>query len=182
MKITLAFLITGLFFSSACSAEEIAPKVDEELGKKLVRSIFTHMPKPGVEEVKEFQKNFIDYIAIGIHQGEQNDYAVNPWTGDVWDLWSCERVSNASLRKMQTEIKQKFNSDEIKEYKRLHNLRPLNVGLRSLLNALCVDGQKWDTTPQTIRRDCRKLRKMISCKGLISLLLFLVEYRYLSIA
>lgn len=51
-------------------------------------------------------------------------FAVNAWTGDVWNLGgsNCEQLSNTVLREEQKKIKKQFIDKE--EYKRLHNLKP----------------------------------------------------------
>ena len=50
-------------------------------------------------------------------------FAVNPWTGDVWNLWGCHRLSTPALRKSQAAIRQRFARGEIKEYARLRLLK-----------------------------------------------------------
>ncbi len=36
------------------------------------------------------------------------NFAVNPWTGDVWDSDSCERITSTNLKKQQDIIRQRF--------------------------------------------------------------------------
>lgn len=36
-------------------------------------------------------------------------YAVNPWTGDVWDVTGCRRISSAALQKEQEQIWKRSN-------------------------------------------------------------------------
>jgi hypothetical protein len=50
--------------------------------------------------------------------------AVNPWTGDVWNIWRCKRLSTALLRQSQAAIRRRFRTDELRQYARLHALRP----------------------------------------------------------
>jgi hypothetical protein len=54
--------------------------------------------------------------------------AVNPWTGDVWDVWRCEKLSTARLRKSQAAIRWRFRLDELKDYGRLRALKPVCYG------------------------------------------------------
>ncbi len=51
-------------------------------------------------------------------------FAVNAWTGDVWNLGGskCEHLTNPVLRKEQEKIKVKFRDQ--KEYERLSRLKP----------------------------------------------------------
>lgn len=50
--------------------------------------------------------------------------AVNPWTGDVWDLWSCKRLSTPLLRRSQARIHALFTGAERKRYPALRRLKP----------------------------------------------------------
>jgi hypothetical protein len=62
-------------------------------------------------------------------QGVNAYDAVNPWTGDVWDFITCERMkSTPALRKLQREIRRRFTPAEMKQYQRLHRLKPQCIG------------------------------------------------------
>lgn len=126
---TPTLLVLVFLFVSPCHAEDIDKKVDAHMGEKLIELLFDHSYEPGIDEVKGLQKNFLVYAVIGERQGMRGDYAVNPWTGDVWNLWGCKRESNSALRKAQAEIKKRFTLEEMKQYHRFHLLRPVNVGL-----------------------------------------------------
>ena len=41
-------------------------------------------------------------------EGSFGYFAVNPWTGDVWALWGCHRMSTPALRKSQAAIRRHF--------------------------------------------------------------------------
>jgi Transposase DDE domain group 1 len=67
----------------------------------------------------------------GVNQsgnGSFGFFAVNPWTGDVWALWGCRKLSTAALRKSQAEIRRHFRTWGLKRYDRLSALRPDCVG------------------------------------------------------
>jgi len=51
-------------------------------------------------------------------------FAVNEWTGDVWALWGCHRLSTPALRKSQAAIRREFTREELKQYARLRRLKP----------------------------------------------------------
>ncbi len=57
-------------------------------------------------------------------EGSFGVFAVNPWTGDVWNLWGCHRLSTPALRKSQAAIRQRFTREELKQYARLSRLKP----------------------------------------------------------
>jgi len=68
------------------------------------------------------------FVFYGINEapaeGSFGYYAVNPWTGDVWALWGCRRLSTPLLRKSQAEIRRRFTREELKQYAKLRRLRP----------------------------------------------------------
>lgn len=55
------------------------------------------------------------------------NFAVNPFTGDVWNTGGCERVSSPSLRKDQQGIRKRFRLAG-RQYARLHAMRPICGG------------------------------------------------------
>ncbi|MGH7032930.1 MAG: hypothetical protein ACREFL_04285 [Stellaceae bacterium] len=57
-------------------------------------------------------------------EGSFGYFAVNRWTGDVWALWGCHKLSTPALRKSQAEIRRRFTRDELKHYARLSRLKP----------------------------------------------------------
>ena len=57
-------------------------------------------------------------------EGSFGYFAVNPWTGDVWNLWGCHRLSTPALRRSQAEIRQRFSPAELQQYVRLRRLKP----------------------------------------------------------
>jgi len=75
------------------------------------------------------ENGFFIVDRYGNHDGVEARYAVNAWTGDVWDLFSCSHLSNSALRKAQAAIKQGFNADEINQYPHVHALHALGVDL-----------------------------------------------------
>lgn len=57
-------------------------------------------------------------------EGSFGVFAVNPWTGDVWNMWGCHRLSTPALRKSQAVIRRRFTRDELQQYARLRQLKP----------------------------------------------------------
>lgn len=51
-------------------------------------------------------------------------FAVNRWTGDVWALWGCHRLTFPALRRSQTAIRRRFTRTETRQYARLRRLKP----------------------------------------------------------
>ena len=57
-------------------------------------------------------------------EGSFRFFAVNPWTGDVWNMWGCHRLSTPASRKSQAEIRGRFTAAEMKQYAKLRQLKP----------------------------------------------------------
>jgi len=60
-------------------------------------------------------------------EGSFGYFAVNPWTGDVWALWGCHKLSTPALRKSQAEIRRRFTHEQLKQYTRLRRLKPDSI-------------------------------------------------------
>ena len=58
-------------------------------------------------------------------EGHFGDFAVNVWTGDVWDLWACELMSPPESEKSKAAILDRYLARELKFYHQLHKLHPL---------------------------------------------------------
>jgi hypothetical protein len=54
-------------------------------------------------------------------------FAVNPWTGDVWALWGCHKMTTHRLRAAQAEIRHHFTAVEMKQYRKLRNIKPFCI-------------------------------------------------------
>ena len=61
--------------------------------------------------IKNAVNPFWGYQGIGKIGGSFGFFAVNPWTGDVWDLWSCKQLQSAALDASKAKIRQSFTSD-----------------------------------------------------------------------
>ena len=51
-------------------------------------------------------------------------YAVNPWTGDIWQLVVCKQITSAQLRRIQRSIRSRFHL-QASEYVALHKKTPV---------------------------------------------------------
>lgn len=68
-----------------------------------------------------------DFLAADKSVHVLHRYAVNTWTGDVWDVWNCKTatwLTSPRLRMRQAEIKKRFAKQELKQYERLRGLNP----------------------------------------------------------
>lgn len=110
----------------------ISRKIDESTAQRLTAETFF-----GADKDLEFldydgsiSRNFtppfivFDGLAKAPAEGSFGVFAVNPWTGDVWNLWGCRRLATPALRKSQAAIRRRFTREELKQYNRLRRLKP----------------------------------------------------------
>jgi hypothetical protein len=104
---------------------DIKKKISEKMAYYILSSNFGFGPGGGPYNYSEgVDKPFYDYECLNLDAHSCGYFAVNPWTGEVWDLWSCHKVSSAVSRRAQRKIKRRFTSEEMKQYRRLSRLKP----------------------------------------------------------
>jgi len=115
---------------SEAFGHEIDKKIDVEMAQKFALAAV----KPAFEDV-EMSKMPDDYAPPFImFEGADfqlpgsfmvGHFAVNPWTGDVWDTGGfCRRLTTPALKEMQAKIRRSFSRKEKEAYDRLHKLKP----------------------------------------------------------
>jgi hypothetical protein len=123
----IALMMIVGFLSRDGAASDLPPKLDEATAQTFAALAAGHEKSP----------NDLDYQGpIGapffVFYGENPPpmiggfgyFAVNPWTGDVWALWGCHKLSTPALRKSQAEIRRRFTRQELKQYAHLSRLKP----------------------------------------------------------
>jgi len=129
MKKISALIILGCVFCiHQANAAEMSKKIDAHLAHELAKLSLDYHNKGGALEFapKASDNDFFVFQGIGT-QSTFGWYAVNSWTGDVWNTMSCQRLSNPELRVEQEKIKKQFNENQMKEYDQLHALGPHRV-------------------------------------------------------
>ena len=112
----------------ATQATEIPWKIDEPTAQRLAAE--GHYGADKYLDVFDYDSNlgppFFVYYGLTKPpvEGSFGYFAVNPWTGDVWALWGCHKLSTPALRKSQAEICRRFTREELKQYGRLRRLKP----------------------------------------------------------
>ena len=110
----------------AASETRIPWKIDESTAKRLAAEVVYGADK--YLNAYDFDSNNDLFIVFNTNsapaEGGFGYFAVNPWTGDVWALWGCHRLSTPALRKSQAAIRRRFNGAELKQYARLRRLKP----------------------------------------------------------
>jgi hypothetical protein len=133
MKYVRLVMLFALVSPQALIAGEIAQKLDISSGRRLLSIVLAPASEGKdyrvVDQDSNLDKPFIIYQLFSHHHYGSEFYAVNSFTGDIWDTVSCKQLSGPDLLREQAKIKQQFRDDEVKEYGRLHRLRPVNPGL-----------------------------------------------------
>ncbi len=121
---------TILSLGAFADTKEIPFKIDEPTANRLAAEGADHRARPKdlwYEGEGRMSPPFFVYNGVRPPPAESGSFgffAVNPWTGDVWALWGCKRLSTPALRKSQAEIRQRFTADELKQYPKLRRLQP----------------------------------------------------------
>jgi hypothetical protein len=107
------------------SCAEINKKIVEKEAYSILSKNFGFGSDQGPYDYGEGEdKPFYEYECINKYAHSCGYFAVNPWTGEVWDLWSCHKISSAAARRAQRKIRRRFTSEEMKQYRRLSLLKP----------------------------------------------------------
>jgi len=110
--------------TESASSEQFA-KISEKTAQRLVRQALAATEKAGepfhIESWRhEWAPEFMTYSAYrpgslqsnGVSVLESHYFAVNPWTGDVWEAMGCYRITSPAIDKEQKAIlaRSKFSS------------------------------------------------------------------------
>ena len=106
-------------------------KVGEQEARMLAyEAVRGHDPRHEVNISRvdnRYDRDFIYFEATWPNPaGSQHlgNFAVNPWTGTVYDADSCEVVTSASLKKLQDSIRKRLNLRQ-GEYAKLQAKKPI---------------------------------------------------------
>jgi hypothetical protein len=133
----LLFLLTAavsvaiiLSDGALADAKKMPLKIDEPTANRLAAEGADHgaTTEDLLYEDAGSEKRAPFFVYYGLsrppREGTFGYFAVNPWTGDVWALWGCQRLSTPALRKSQAEIRKQFTREELTQYAKLRRLRP----------------------------------------------------------
>ena len=113
--------------SSATMADEIniPKKITVEEAQVLVFQARGKRPSGSLDyDRKGVYDRFYGFQGVGAVGGTYGFFSVNVWTGDVWSGWECKRISSPASEQSRAEIKKRFSPDEMKQYSKLHALKP----------------------------------------------------------
>ncbi len=115
-------------YVSAPEAADLARKIDEPTARRLAAEAVYRSDR--YLDLFNYAANMslpffvYDGLSEPPAEGSFGYFAVNPWTGDVWALWGCHRMSTPALRKSQAAIRRRFTHEELEQYARLRRLKP----------------------------------------------------------
>jgi hypothetical protein len=111
---------------SSVAQAEIPKKLTERQAYQLIHRAFGNLHGGSFEYGPDLDKNFYAYQGVGRvgTEGSFGFFSVNPWTGDVWDLWECHKLKRRRLQALKSAVRRRFTSEELKQYDRLSRLKP----------------------------------------------------------
>ncbi len=126
----LVGLTTVCCQSSASQSAQIQWKINETTAQRLAAE--AHYGSATGLEFFDYDSSsdgffVFDGLTKPPAEGSFGFFAVNPWTGDVWALWGCHKLSTAALRQSQAAIRRRFTRAELKQYARLRRLKPVCI-------------------------------------------------------
>jgi hypothetical protein len=111
--------------AAATRAADRPWKIDAQTAQRLAAEAYDHGKEQDWFDFSPgMSPPFFVFYGLNESDGGFGYFAVNPWTGDVWDLWGCRRLSTFTLRKSQAEIRRHLTREERKQYSRLARLKP----------------------------------------------------------
>jgi len=105
-------------------------KITVDEARVIVQAIFKSDELQHEITLEEYQNEhspeFYGFEALRSNPGGSANvgfYLVNPWTGDIWDIWSCKLVENPIIKKIQNKIRQHLKLSGT-AYNKAHTLKP----------------------------------------------------------
>jgi hypothetical protein len=118
-------IILFLCVGPATRAADLPFKIDERTAQRLAAEGWGHHIEPKWFDYDPgMGRPFLVFYGLTESDGGFGYFAVNPWTGDVWALWGCHKLSTPALRKLKADIRRRFTREELTQYARLARLKP----------------------------------------------------------
>jgi hypothetical protein len=141
MRLLFPIVVVGFWLSvmtnAVASAQDLPLKLDDKEALKLAALAQPRANERNLEHVMDtldYNPNANDpgeppfFVFEGLTDtSSYGFFAVNPWTGDVWALWGCHKMTTHRLRAAQAEIRHHFTAVEMKQYRKLRNIKPFCI-------------------------------------------------------
>lgn len=128
MAAAVLAVVALILVPAPCRAASGLTKIDSDTAARLAAEAIGWTLK-NIDYDKQ-EASFFIFAALGGRYGTAPAawIGVNQWTGDVWDVWMCRRLSTPALRRSLAAIRRRFAANEMRQYARLHALRPICYG------------------------------------------------------
>jgi hypothetical protein len=122
-----------LLIASALVATAVAQppgrKIDIEEARKLVHEVVKgHNPDASItSSPRAFDPDFYFFAATWPNPAGSpmiGYFAVNPWTGDVWNAAGCEHLTSKSIERLQQDIRKRSHFKR-EDYVKLREKKPM---------------------------------------------------------
>ena len=115
--------VLAVFCATSSRASTLPRKISEDMARQLAAESLSLTKYLDSFEAGYPHPPFYVFALLGgkFSSAPSMWIGVNPWTGDVWNAWTCQRMSSRALRKHQAAIRQRFNP---RDYARLHARKP----------------------------------------------------------
>ena len=121
----LVIFLCALSSSALADGETVSKKITIKEAQALAYQALEMKPDGSLDyDPKGVYNRFYGFQGIGAVGGTYGFFSVNVWTGDVWSGWACKRISSQALKHSQAQIKKRFTPEEMKQYGKLHALKP----------------------------------------------------------
>jgi len=112
------------------AAQELSAKVMPAEAKGLVAMALHKDGHTAFLELQEYDHRYPYYVVewLGFANGANGYFDVNLWTGEVWDMFSCKKLTSRSLRKAQAEIRRRFMPAEWRQYVKTYSKMAMCMG------------------------------------------------------
>ena len=89
-------------------------KIDQRTAVRLAAEATSYTVHGDTIEPDNSDSAFLVFAVLGGRYGTTPVawLGVNPWTGDVWDIWACKRLSSTALRRDQAAIRKGFSATQ----------------------------------------------------------------------
>jgi hypothetical protein len=125
------FVIVTLFILPLSGAEAYVTKIPYKINQKMALRLLIAADAGASQVPDQISYDGITFDGPPFYSFSHADargafdyWSVNPWTGDVWDLWTCKKISTSASLSLQTKIRKRFTQEEMKQYDLLAAVKP----------------------------------------------------------
>jgi len=129
--IVMAVLSGSVSVSGRSDEPSIPTKLSHDEAVAISFKVYGVTPDEAFFEPQDWNEGdaFAVFEACSVpHNGCSGWIAINMWTGDPWDAWLCKRLPGSNVKRELAGIRDRFTKEELKQYSKLHRLKPPCLG------------------------------------------------------